>query len=714
MTFSSYFKLSSYLLVLCGFSALVITRFFTLFAFVFLLIVMYSWNREKIGFKIKLPKWFWNALTLAYFFYASYDVFFGSGDLIGQGINFTVYLQVYKLLNLKSNRDYFHMYILSFVNLLSASILTESIVFAVPFLIYIVLATWTFTLYNLKVQYEESLGKKNENRTEFYSSRKIITRKFLLATSLLSLVLIVFTSVIFFFFPRMSLGFFYKKVGNRKSMAGFSEEIDLGSIGSIMQNSTVVMRVETPNGSVTPAELERIYWRGTAFDSYDGKKWGRTSKEKEKRLIDVLTGAVKLAEYKPGAKVFVQRIFLEPLETKIVFAADEMKGIKWEKLKIERFLRKEIGVEKDIYGTSYILSSLSADQKYYAFSDLDAKTVYAPSNEEPVYPVRASYFEVPYNDDRIAGLVSDITRDITVDYEKAKAIERYLKGNYSYSDIDLNFEADQRPLEGFLFDLGRGHCELFSTAMVMMLRYAGIPSRNVVGFRGGNINELGNYIVVRQSDAHSWVEAYISGNGWMRFDPTPGAAEGFQLPSRSFGVLAKYFDYLKLRWYKYVIDYDLRAQARYARMFFAGARKFFTTASAVKQQEEEIKEKIRYGSGRYRKIFLMSLASIIVAFVLFMLIRVFLRRGSRSKKLQAGQVDFYMRMLKILRKKGIHKQVSQTPKEFSKKVLTKRGKKYGFIEDITEDYYSLRFGGNAVSKQRAKILDENLRRLKEL
>ena len=81
------------------------------------------------------------------------------------------------------------------------------------------------------------------------------------------------------------------------------------------------------------------------------------------------------------------------------------------------------------------------------------------------------------------------------------------------------------PLADFLFERRKGHCEYFASAMAVMLRTLGIPSRLVTGFQGGAYNPVSGWSVVRASDAHSWVEAWIDGRGWITFDPTPAGAD---------------------------------------------------------------------------------------------------------------------------------------------------------------------------------------------
>src|SRR5690606_6019380 len=117
------------------------------------------------------------------------------------------------------------------------------------------------------------------------------------------------------------------------------------------------------------------------------------------------------------------------------------------------------------------------------------------------------YLQIPPNiSPRIADLARNLAKDTTEPAELAITLERALRKNYQY---DLSSPSGQAsdPLDHFLFESKRGHCEFYSTAMVIMLRQLGVPARNVTGFVGGTYNRFGNFYAVRQGDAHSWVEA---------------------------------------------------------------------------------------------------------------------------------------------------------------------------------------------------------------
>jgi transglutaminase-like putative cysteine protease len=155
---------------------------------------------------------------------------------------------------------------------------------------------------------------------------------------------------------------------------------------------------------------------------------------------------------------------------------------------------------------------------------------------------RGRYLQVPGSmSPRVRELARNITHGHKRDYEKAKAVEMYLKTYYTYSLDTMNREWKGDPVPEFLFELKKGHCELFATSMVMLLRHAGIPSRLVAGFPATRFDPFKRVFVVRERDAHAWVEAYIEDHGWVTFEPTPS----YELPHTEIGAFYffHFFDY---------------------------------------------------------------------------------------------------------------------------------------------------------------------------
>ncbi len=135
--------------------------------------------------------------------------------------------------------------------------------------------------------------------------------------------------------------------------------------------------------------------------------------------------------------------------------------------------------------------------------------------------VPGRYLQLPEDlDPRIANLATEITAKGKSTLEKAAMVETYLKRNYKYT-LNLVWTPGPQPVSTFLFDAKSGHCEYFASSMVILLRTAGIPTRLINGFLMGEYNPVGQDFIVRESDAHSWVEVYVPARGWVEFDPTP-------------------------------------------------------------------------------------------------------------------------------------------------------------------------------------------------
>jgi hypothetical protein len=197
---------------------------------------------------------------------------------------------------------------------------------------------------------------------------------------------------------------------------------------------------------------------------------------------------------------------------------------------------------------------------YTAYSRLGAPPPDSLRAATGGYAPPARYFlQLPDRlDPRIQALADSLTAGLDDDYDKAVAIQRHLQ-SFRYT-LDLPATAREATLPWFLFERRAGHCEYFSTAMVVLLRAAGVESRNVNGFLGGEWSQFGNYLAVTQNQAHSWVEVWFAGYGWVTFDPTPAGAGGGERLESWFWPGRIFFDAIQHRWNKWVLDYSAQSQ----------------------------------------------------------------------------------------------------------------------------------------------------------
>jgi hypothetical protein len=309
-----------------------------------------------------------------------------------------------------------------------------------------------------------------------------------------------------------------------------------------------------------------------------------------------------------------------------------------------------------------------------------------------ISPKRASelspYLALPADlPPRIARLAQEITRSANGPFDKARLIERHLQTQYRYT-LDLKRDERYEPLEDFLFIQRAGHCEYFASAMAVMLRTQGVPSRSVNGFLGGEWNPYGNYLAVRQGDAHAWVEVFIEGAGWVTFDPTPVAPP--QSGTSAWLQKARLLlDTVQLTWFKYVIEYDFGKQVDAV----SSARKW--------AQHFGYGETGSRGKRGWLHIGMRALVVIGVGLLLGWMWR---RRSLRvvgartSRRAQRAHTAF-ARAERALERRGIARMGSgETPRELAARARLANDPAAQAFAQLVELYYAARFGSAPISE----------------
>ena len=394
---------------------------------------------------------------------------------------------------------------MSLLQLIIASELTRSIVFGVVFIIFLIALVTAMVI------------------SHFLKEGTFRRIRLKLPVTVISILTLLTTGMFFISAPRSKRRHRREEPHDRNKNCGFFRKVDFGSFGEVKLDSTIVMRVEMPEKA--PAQL---YWRGMTLDYFDGTSWLDTIKKRDRvskyeNIFVILPASLDNA--------IVQKIFIEPLDSDVIFGLGSIAGI-------EIDLRTMF---TDGSGAVFATEKSPKRLAYTAYSVL----------EEPFASDNISdYLQFPSDFKKIGEFTDEITKNSKTGIEKASKIENYLKTNYKYSLKTSPPAAGINPIENFLFNSKTGYCEHYATAMALMLRHAGIPSRIVTGFAGGEKNKYGGYIIVRQSDAHSWVEAVIDGK-WKRFDPTPPAPQP-KMPSLPSCILTPW----GLKWYRYVVNFS--------------------------------------------------------------------------------------------------------------------------------------------------------------
>jgi len=518
-----------------------------------------SWFAE--GERIRAPRWS-RGWTIALIVFFALQVARGltGGSVLELGLEATAALQVSRLFNRRGAAEHQQIAALSLLMLIAATVITTELAYGVAFFGFVIITPWMLTLGHLRAEIEASHAVDGEPDDEaietVLSSKRLIGGRYLLSTATLSVPLFLMTGVVFLLFPRVGLGRFAFGRENGQAVSGFGANVELGDFGVIRQDATVVMRVTPPDLPDDPPARISLRMRGTSFDHYDGRRWTR-SRDLGSRTVGRLGTHYAIPVRMPTLRDREWDVVLDPLEEPVVFLPPRTVG-----LQVPPRVVGGAEVGRDIAIATGVDIRYGDDDglglRYTAYTSEDGV------DDAPLDPDLARrYLQVPDGHERVAALAREWTAGAETPEEKVRAITRRLRdsGDFTYS-LEMPAVGDSVPLEVFLFDARRGHCEYFSTAAAVMLRSVGVPTRNATGFLGGRYNPYGGYYALAQGDAHSWVEAYVSGRGWVTVDPTPPARDAIEPDLGWFGAVREMLDAVRTRWSNDVVSYDLRSQLR--------------------------------------------------------------------------------------------------------------------------------------------------------
>lgn len=661
----------------------------------------------------------WNLLVIVGFLGFWMDMLWVSGELLPAGVHFLMVLMIIKLFNLKLRRDYLHLYAISLVAILASGSLTTDLWYLPIFLLYLLAGVWTLLLFQLTKHSEETrmLSMSVTRRPQLPTSVGHVTSQLFWLANGLALATFGLTLVIFFTIPRVSAGFYQKGFGENIRTSGFSETVNLGAIGPIKRDPSVVMRVELPDSSRN--EASRFYLRGVAFDQYDGKSW--TNRLNYRRAVSedttgmfVLRGSRSHTPPLLGETV-QQNILLEPLDTPVLFAAPF----------IERVSGKFPNIQSDLTGSVYLPFPSSSRIEYSVLSRSNPVLPADLGSEPSLYPESFTrhFLQIPGQSERIAALAREITHTQRTTYDKANAIQSFLTHNFRYS-LDAPLTDKGQPLEEFLFTRKTGYCEHYATAMVMMLRTIGIPARLVTGFLATEWNEYGNYYLVRQQDAHAWVEMHLPNSGWITMDPTPPSIERVGSGSSTWHVLGRMMDTIRLQWSRFFVQYSASDQLAVVRELRAGGTSARNKAldsmsalfSPVMAMLSGITEYTSQGTIR-PLVQVLGPALIGLAVLLWLRIKRPWAKGMACKKTTRDEqliVQLYGRMINHLARRGISKLTAMPPLEFVRLTQERWSDAGSAVASITDLYCRTRFGQISLTRDELSLAEDHLRYLMTL
>jgi transglutaminase-like putative cysteine protease len=589
-------------------------------------------------------KWVIGVLSIMALGVFFFDAAVVSGDVVVAVAHLTIAFQAIKSFDLKEPLDNLQVFFVALLQLIIASELTDSIAFGAIFVLFMVLLIAAMVLAHFM--------------KEGFSDLSIIKRPLLV----ILLLALVGTSCIFIALPRVSARMFGRSHVRGMVTSGFSNDMDFGSFGKVILDPAVVMRVEMDRD----AQSGPLYWRGTTFDYFDGVVWRNSLSGLRRRIYRSQSGENQYV-FPPDerGRAVQQTVYLEPMDSDVIFGLSEVKAIKTDSFR----------VVTDGAHSVYLPGKRSRSIQYTVYS--------IPADS---YPGVADprYLQLPAGVENIGALARRVAAGAVTAAGKVIAVEGYLLKNYTYSLSTAQPEKGVSAIEDFLFHSKKGYCEHYATSMVLMLRFLGIPARIVVGFHGGERNKYGGYVIVRESDAHSWVEALIDGR-WTRFDPTPAA--GTMRPSS----LSLFLDSLKMNWARYVVAFSSRDQM--------GILKAFSFPFALPGL---------YGP-RLKRIPLV--AAVYVLFFLFFLGCAIWYVARLVHFRRYGFVSGgYMKFRNLLEKKGVTVSPLTTAGDLRKAA---REGNWKSAEEFLTCYEEARFGNKKMGSKRKKRYEELLREVRK-
>ena len=656
-----YFEIALYLLAFTGFGTLASTG--GLDVPTILLVSGALLFRGYLLIEQKTPRiserWT-TILTIVYIGFYLVDYFFLSGGFLNATVHLVLFVMVMRLFSAQRDRDHYFIAIIAFLMVLAAAVLTVDSIFLAAFAGFLLVAVVTVILMEMK----HAAGKASIQSKETTDARAYRHMAMSLsgASPIIVLLILLGAAVIFFVLPRFSAGYLSAYAPGNEFTTGFSDHVRLGSIGAIQQSRAVVMHIKIDGDRTGAYDLK---WRGVALSDFDGRTWSnphlRDPLARQSNGVFPLNTRLASATSRREQMIHYE-VLLEPIGSNVFFLAPTA-------LTLQGNYR---AIAVDSGDAIFNLDLEHPVERYAATSVITLDDAPRRLSERFSPEMLTADLRLPSMlDSRIPVLAGQISASAPDGYHKAMAVETYLKTNFGYT-LQLPKVPPRDPLANFLFERKQGHCEYFASAMAVMLRSLGIPSRIVNGFRTGEFNDVSSQYVVRASNAHSWVEAYFPDRGWISFDPTPPATSELRT---GWGRIMLYLDAAASFWREWVISYDVGHQRLLGQQARRSTRQVLVELrNWAREKYASIMNLVRHTSKTLAKhtggwtiagiVGAILLAVLANSFRIFRALRTWrlAKQPARSPSLAA--TIWYERMLRAVARRGCHKSLAQTPSEF--------------------------------------------------
>ncbi len=452
--------------------------------------------------KHPIPRWLLNIFSIFFSIFLLFQV--SLSDPVTPVVEVLVLLLGIKLLENKKTRDFMQIYLISMFLLAGSALFTiqmSFLLFFISLFFLIVIGIVLLTYYN--------------EDPDLYLDQRTF-KKLLIKISLIPVVSVPFTIILFFVLPRTDYPLFSFLNREKGVSTGFSDSVSLGDVSSIQENESVAFRAKMEK--INPKYL---YWRGTVLNYFDGKVWTRKKIYNDERL----SGGIKV----------IQEIIKEPSPDIYLFGLNipkKIKNIPSKRYSDYVFVEKHKKFKRISYKVeSFIGGTLKTNYVDYIYLQLPEKI----KKDKDILSLAKSL-----KGENLAQTLNNITS--------------FFRKNFRYSLKNLPMKD---PLKEFLFNKKTGNCEYFASSAAVILRLNSIPTRLVAGYRGGVYNNLAGYYIVSQKDAHVWLEVF-NGKSWITYDPTK--AQNQQTVIKSYNNVKLLLDTINYIWINAVINFNFKKQ----------------------------------------------------------------------------------------------------------------------------------------------------------
>jgi len=646
-------------------------------------------------------------------------------DLLTSVTLLVMYIQAYTLLHRKRISSYHHLHLMAFFLLLAAFVQSPDPEIAPVIALFVISAIAALMALHAcsELARNEGIGPGEVLPLGAFDNGMPVldaprhARGVTAVFAAIAVACLVFMVGIFYLTPRMEAGL----LGRSDPVlfqTGPSRTVDLSKGGTIQQSQTPVMHVEFPDepGGRYPGEM---YWRATALDDYQNGQWQskgvssiRTEPMYSVSVSDIVasntgrSGLVERASWN-NARIVRQSIYMDdaPEDGLPCLTMPERVSVS-----VNRRAIRLGWSDRGDYSVIILRRGPQRWIQYEAWSDVrrfsPEQLRSAPDNFRELLSPH-DYERLTYQDllPETRRLAQEITRDQQNVHDKAAAINAYLSGsNYLYT-LTLPPLPPDHPIDAFINQTRRGHCELYASALALMLRSLGVPTRVVAGYRGGEWNDSDAAYTVRADMAHLWVEVFFPGYGWITFDPSPRGVESLVTRNWLAQAVSRQVLRAKIFWYRDVIGFDRALQLtlfRNAGLQLVGLGSELFGAADLGQAINP------------RGPWLLPISALVLCAALVAWRK---RSRARAQSLYAGAlsadqhraVTLYERLRRRLRRMGVS-VAGLTANEIQQHIETVPiVNDAAAVRELIETYNQVRFGGRPLTRERYAALKRLLR-----